>query len=84
MIKGINHSIIEVSDTGSEYYERAILLIKPEYASVQRSILEKEAKTILRDMDAPSSFKIKKSRFKTFLIPILSALGGAAAAILIF
>lgn len=83
MIKGINHSIIEVSETGSEYYERAILIIKPEYASVQRSILENEAKAILHEMDAPSSFSVKKSRIKTVLIPVLSAVGGAAAAALI-
>ena len=30
MIKGINRSIIEVLDTGSVYYERAWLVIKPE------------------------------------------------------
>ncbi len=83
MIKGINHSIIEVSETGSEYYERAILIIKPEYASVQRSILENEAKAILHEMDAPSAFSIKKNRVKTFLVPILSAAGGALAAIFI-
>ena len=37
MLKGINHSVIEVNDTGNEYYERAILMIRPEYASAQRS-----------------------------------------------
>ena len=45
MIKGINRSIIEVLDTGSVYYERALLVIKPEYASAQRELLEQEAKS---------------------------------------
>ena len=44
MIKGINHTMIELNDTENEYYERAILIVKPEYASVQRAILEDEAK----------------------------------------
>ncbi len=84
MIKGINHSIIEVNETGSEYYERAILVIKPEYASVQRTVLEKEAHALLNEMGAPSSFKIKKTRIKAFLISAASAAGGALAATLVF
>ena len=44
MIKGINRTIIEVTDTGNIYYERALLVLKPEYTDVNRSLLEKEAK----------------------------------------
>ena len=57
MVKGINHSIIEVNETGSEYYERAILIIRPEYASAQRAVLEDEARRMLRDMDVPSALR---------------------------
>ena len=62
MIKGINHTMIEVHETGNEYYERAILIIKPEYASVQRTILEEEARRMLKELDAPSA--IRSSRFR--------------------
>ena len=61
MIKGINHSIIEVSDTGNEYYERAILIIKPEYASAQRTVLEDEAKRMLSEFDVPSAIRCTRS-----------------------
>ena len=84
MIKGINHSIIEVNDTGNEYYERAILIIKPEYASVQHDILEKEARKILSEMDAPSSLKKTKSKGKTTALFISAALLGAAITALCF
>ena len=40
MIKGINHTMIELNETGNEYYERALLIVKPEYASVARAVLE--------------------------------------------
>ena len=43
MIKGINRTIIEVTDTGNIYYERALLVLKPEYTDVNRSLLEKDA-----------------------------------------
>ncbi len=84
MIKGINHSIIEVNDTGSDYYERAILIIRPEYASVQRTILEKEARAMLKEMGAPSSFKIKRNTLRLWLLPIAAAAAGALVTALIF
>ena len=31
MIRGINKQIIEVLDTGNTYYEKAYLIIKPEF-----------------------------------------------------
>ncbi len=77
MIKGVNHSIIEVSDTGSVYYDRAILVIRPEYASVQRDILENEARKILSEMGEPSSLKKGRSKAKKIMFFIGSALFGA-------
>lgn len=84
MIKGINRSIIEVNDTGNVYYERAILVIKPEYASVQRDILENEAKKILAEMGAPSSLKHGKSKAKKIALLISSALVGALITAMFF
>ena len=84
MIKGINHSIIEVNNTGNEYYERAILIIKPEYASVQHDILEKEARKILSEMSAPSSLKRNKNTAKKIVLFISAAMLGAAVTALCF
>lgn len=84
MIKGINRSIIEVSETGSVYYERAILVIKPEYASVQRDVLENEARKILGEMGAPSSLKRGHSKIKKAALLILSASVGAFITALCF
>lgn len=60
MIKGVNRCIIEITETGNTYYERALLFLKPEYASVQREVLEREAKKLLKKSDAPSI--VKKGR----------------------
>ena len=42
MLRGINHTVIEVNETENDYYERAILIIRPEFASAQRAVLENE------------------------------------------
>lgn len=57
MIKGINRTIIEVTETENVYYERALLVLRPEYADIQRDLLEREAKKMLASMNAPSSVK---------------------------
>lgn len=44
MIKGINHQIIEITQTENKYYERALLVLKPEYAAASAELLETEAK----------------------------------------
>ncbi|WP_101697334.1 hypothetical protein [Clostridium minihomine] len=64
MIRGISRQIIEVRETGNIYYESAYLVVKPEYASAERELLEKEARKILRSLDAPSG--MKKARGTSF------------------
>ena len=72
MIKGISRQIIEVTDTGSEYYDRALLMLKPEYAEQERAILEKEAKKILKEMGIPSLMH-KRHRFMYWLLRLVPA-----------
>ena len=42
MIRGINRQIIDVQDTGSTYYERAYLVVKPEFAAQNGSFWKKK------------------------------------------
>lgn len=80
MIKGINRQIIEINQTGSLYYEKALLIVKPEFASAQQQVLEREALRILKKMDAPSIYK-RKSRLAVKIIFALacSLCGGLLA-----
>ena len=79
MIKGINRQIIEDTETGSIYYERALLVVRPEYASAQRALLEREARRMLKTMKAPSVIKPKRS----ILLPLLRLILIAAVTSLI-
>lgn len=83
MLRGTYHSMIEVYETGSEYYERAILMIKPVYVSVQREILEKEAKKMLAALEPPSIMKRNRFKIKTVIFSLISALIGAGTILII-
>lgn len=80
MIKGINHQIIEVTETDNIFYERALLVIRPEYTGAQKAVLEKEAKKMLRDMGAPSCMK-KQHKYLYWAVRLIpTALSGALTA----
>lgn len=84
MIKGINHQVIEVTQTDNKYYERALLVVRPEYSSVQRALLEKEAKKLLKKMGAVSAVNSKKANVLKWLRLLISACVGALCTAIIY
>ncbi len=81
MIKGINHKVIEVTDTESIYYERAWLMVRPEYEEVEETVLRKEAKKLLSQVGTPSSFKGKRTVLYWLLRLTPAVLAGIGAGI---
>ncbi|HCC35562.1 MAG TPA: hypothetical protein DEQ02_08005 [Ruminococcaceae bacterium] len=53
MIKGVNKQIIEISQTGSRYFERALLFVRPEYIGADSARLKDEAHRIIEGLGAP-------------------------------
>ena len=84
MIKGINHQVIEVTEIDNKYYERALLVLKPEYSTVHEDLLEHEAKKMLKDFSTMSSFKGKRKFRYLFFKLLYSMLFGAGVTALIF
>ncbi|MBQ2943957.1 MAG: hypothetical protein IJD93_04630 [Ruminococcus sp.] len=83
MIKGVNRQIIEISDLSSIYYERAWLVVRPEYAKVQQDALEKEAKSLMKDVSKPSCMGIKRSfGFWALRLGLSAALGAGASTLI--
>lgn len=83
MIRGISRSVIEVTETDSVYYDRALLVIKPEYASAQHELLEREAKRLLNEMGAPSVLQKNKGRLKKVLFACAFTLLGAGSSLIL-
>ncbi|MBQ1928550.1 MAG: hypothetical protein II366_02175 [Clostridia bacterium] len=51
MVKGVNKNIIEVHDIENEYFDKAILFVKPEYALFDNEKLFKEARRYVKNAD---------------------------------
>ena len=60
MIKGVNHRVVEVSDTGSEYFEKIMFFVSPDYASLSENKIREKAGTIAKGTSAPPHNKRRK------------------------
>lgn len=83
MIKGINRQIIEINDTGNTYYEKAWLVVRPEFDSAQKELLEREAAQLIKAIQAPSSFRRKNIKARQWIKFAISACLGAFVCFLI-
>ncbi len=81
MIKGVNRQVVEVADTGSDYFEKALFFVNPKYYGLTDGKLRERAQALMNTAGAPPKMKKseKKSRWKTLLALAFSAAAGALA-----
>lgn len=77
MIKGISRQIIEVTETQNNYFERAWLVVNPEYLNVGASRIEREAEGYLRNLKPPYSMRNKKGLLMRIVSLFSAAVGGS-------
>ena len=85
MVKGINRQVLELSDTGSRYFEKALFFVKPEFSRESEAVLRKSAlRAIDSGLSVPKSKKAKvKHNIAIFVEMLLSAGAGAVITALI-
>lgn len=84
MIRGVNRQIIEVSDTESDYFERALFFVSPDYCDAERAVLEREARRALKRLGEPSAARRRRTRLWLWGRLLLAAACGAALAAMVF
>ena len=62
MIKGISRQIVEVTGTGSPYFERAFLVVRPACADASEELLHDEAHRVLQSQDGYTGLKNARRR----------------------
>ncbi len=84
MVKGVNRQIIEINDTGNNYFEKALLFVAPGRSDTPNAKLKAEAKHYLLSLSKAQEPKTLRQRHKIkmrkkHLIVISSAVAFAAA-----
>ena len=77
MIKGINRQMIEVTDTGNPYFERAFLVVRPDCTDQQDGRLHEEAQKFLTFSDAYTGLRLSKRTRRLRRIALGLCSGGA-------
>ena len=84
MIKAVSRQILEVSQTGNTYFEKAWLMVAPELMNAGADTLEAEAGEYLRSLDAPCAIKRRRRiALKALTLLASAASGGLVTAALI-
>lgn len=81
MIKGINRQVVEVNDTGCDYFEKIMFFVKPEYASVSEGKIRERAGMIASRTSAAPPTKLKKNRLYEFSKYALTFAAGVICAL---
>lgn len=78
MIKGISRQIVEITNTGNPYFERAWLVVKPSFTDQPEDSLQVEAERALSSHNGYSGLRRARRMRRYGRIALLLA-GGALA-----
>lgn len=83
MIKGVNRQVVEVRETGCDYFEKIIFFVKPEYASLSEGKIRERASLIAGDTPLPPPTKTTNKNMTQVLKIVLGTLCGLVAGLTI-
>lgn len=79
-MRGVNKLIVEIKDTENEYFERAILFVKPDKAITAQSELDQSARRLLSAVKNGTPYRKKRRVW----IPLCIVGAVLTAAVLLF
>lgn len=90
MLRGVNRSIIEITQPDNKYFERVLVFVRPEYKALSETKLKNEAQKFANELSTtnytsqryPSARKLAAKK-RTALFIKLGFIAAAAAAICI-
>ncbi len=77
MIKGVNRQVLEVHETGTKYFEKALFFVRPEYSTLsEKRLNEKALQALSGNAKVPVT---KRAKLKTAVLKIIYLLFAAVA-----
>ena len=81
MVKGVNRQVLEIHETGCEYFEKALFFVRPEFSRESESKLKSKAINSINNSTGIPKTRKQKIKSRVFLISELLASAGAGAVI---
>lgn len=77
MIKGVNRQVLEVHETGTKYFEKALFFVRPEYSTLSEKRLNEKA---LQALSGTAKVPVtKRAKLKTVILKVIYLLFAAVA-----
>ena len=83
MIKGVNRQVVEVQETDSDYFEKIMFFVKPEYASLSEGTIRERAGMIAATAGSVPPTKVKRTKW-TEAVKLAGALLAGVVLTLLF
>ncbi len=84
MVKGVNRQVLEIHETGCEYFEKALFFVRPEYSTEKEGKLKGSAIKSIRSSAAVPKTRKQKIKSRAFFLAEMVASAGVGAIITAF
>ncbi|MGN0538950.1 MAG: hypothetical protein ACI4KI_03745 [Candidatus Fimenecus sp.] len=81
MVKGVNKQVLEIHETGCDYFEKALFFIKPEYSAQSDGRLKGSALKAIQSSAAVPKTRRQKIKSRLLFIFEMAASAGLGATI---
>ena len=81
MVKGVNRQVLEIHETGCDYFEKALFFVRPEFSGESDSKLKSKALNSIHNSTGIPKTRKQKIKSKVFFVVELLASAGAGAII---
>lgn len=81
MVKGVNRQVLEIHETGCDYFEKALFFIRPEYSRENEGKLKTEALSSVLNFTSVPKTRKQKLKSRVLIFAELTASAGVGAII---
>lgn len=81
MVKGVNRQVLEIHETGCEYFEKALFFVRPEYSTENEGKLRGNAQKVIAKSKGVPKTRKQRVKSKVLFVGELLASAGVGAII---
>ncbi len=81
MVKGVNRQVLEIHETGCEYFEKALFFVRPEYSRENEGKLKTEAMSSALNFTSVPKTRKQKLKSRVLIFAEMTASAGVGAII---
>ena len=81
MVKGVNRQVLEIHETGSEYFEKALFFVRPEFSMENEGKLKSKALSSVQNLSAVPKTRTQKLKSRALVFVEMAVSAGVGAII---